>query len=115
VQNACCQDVQLTDFEVDLNELERHVGLRFHSQLDRGSTGKLCLIQGCRYRYLSLISFLTANENSRYRAQLHIRRDQALILFFLNGVLTNKINGTSNFSSSFIKPHAVRHHQQYMG
>ncbi len=46
--NACCQDVQLTDFEVDLNELERHVGLRFHSQLDRGSAGKLCLIQGCR-------------------------------------------------------------------
>jgi hypothetical protein len=47
--NILLQDVQLTDFEVDLTELERHVGLRFHSQLDRSRTGKLCPVQGCRY------------------------------------------------------------------
>lgn len=50
VPNAPVQDVELTRFEVELGELERHVGLRFHSQLDRSRTGRLCLVQGCRLR-----------------------------------------------------------------
>jgi hypothetical protein len=46
-----CQDVQLTDFEVELKELERHVGLRFHSRLDRTELGRLCVVQGCRSKF----------------------------------------------------------------
>ena len=38
----------MTDFEVEVSELERHVGLRFHAKLDRSRAGKLCLVQGCR-------------------------------------------------------------------
>ncbi len=35
VPNEPIQDVSLTEFQVRLEEVEKHIGTKFHSQLDR--------------------------------------------------------------------------------
>jgi len=50
IPNRPIQDVHLRDFEVELAEVESHVGVRFHQQLDLGRVDKLCLKEGCEMR-----------------------------------------------------------------
>ena len=48
VPNAPIADKQLTQYKTSLEELERHVGVVFHPELDRNKTGDLCVDSGCQ-------------------------------------------------------------------
>jgi len=47
VPNRPVQDTHLTEFAVELEELEHHAGLTFHPALARGELGSLCRDEGC--------------------------------------------------------------------
>jgi len=48
VPNKPIQNVKLEQFEVELEEIEKHVGVKFHQELDRSQVSSLCLSTGCR-------------------------------------------------------------------
>eukprot|EP00088_Acartia_fossae_P055333 TRINITY_DN641_c0_g1_i3.p1 TRINITY_DN641_c0_g1~~TRINITY_DN641_c0_g1_i3.p1 ORF type:complete len:441 (-),score=100.24 TRINITY_DN641_c0_g1_i3:69-1391(-) len=48
VPNKPIQNVRLREFEVDLEEIEKYVGVRFHQDLDRSQVASLCLDTGCK-------------------------------------------------------------------
>ena len=48
VPNVPIADKQLTHYKTSLEELERHVGVEFHPELDRTKTGDLCVDSGCQ-------------------------------------------------------------------
>jgi len=47
VPNRPVGNTHLTEFAVELEELEHHTGLTFHPALDRGEVGSLCRAEGC--------------------------------------------------------------------
>ena len=47
VPNIPIADKHLGTFKVSLEELERHVGVVFHPELDRNTVGDLCVDSGC--------------------------------------------------------------------
>jgi len=49
IPNSPVQDVKLEDFEVELTEIEKQVGVRFHQDLDHEhGVERLCLASGCK-------------------------------------------------------------------
>jgi len=48
IPNRPVQNVNLEEFEVELKEIEKHVGVQFHQELDRSMVDPLCLTDGCR-------------------------------------------------------------------
>jgi len=48
IPNRPVQNVNLEEFEVEVEEIEKHVGVKFHQDLDRSMVDPLCLRDGCR-------------------------------------------------------------------
>jgi len=48
VPNVPIADKHLSQYKVSLENLERHVGVVFHPELDRTNTGDLCVDSGCQ-------------------------------------------------------------------
>jgi hypothetical protein len=47
VPNIPVGDKHLAEFKVDIEEVERGVGITFHPELDRDKVGDLCIMSGC--------------------------------------------------------------------
>lgn len=67
------KDKALAEFKVPLIDLERKVGLRFHSRLDRKSVKDLCSVEGClllRYRDFQAYFIHRGIKNARNTNEL---------------------------------------------
>ena len=67
------KDKFLVDFQVPLSTLERKVGLRFHSRLNRNSVRDLCSVEGCkllRYRDFQAYFIHRAIKNAKNTKEL---------------------------------------------
>ena len=81
VPNVPIADKHLGTYKVSLEELERHVGVVFHPELDRVNVGDLCLDSGCNLQdYKEFMQFFWSRRlKSPWNLQ-NLERDWAEII-----------------------------------
>ena len=91
VPNKPIQNVRLRKFEVDVEEIEKYVGVRFHQDLDRSQVASLCLDTGCKLNdYREFQDFFWNRSMSNPWNMHQLERDWKVVYLFnhdLEGIL----------------------------
>ena len=81
VPNLPIADQHLTTYKTSLEELERHVGVVFHPELDRASAGDLCVDSGCELQdYKQFMQFFWSRRLRSPWNLTNLERDWAEVV-----------------------------------
>ena len=81
VPNIPIADKHLTTYKTSLEELERHVGVVFHPELDRASAGDLCVDSGCELQdYKQFMQFFWSRRLRSPWNLTNLERDWAEVV-----------------------------------